>query len=145
MKKYHTLLVVAITMLVVVLLTWILPITYYQGELVAGERTCVCKHGYVRENGVCTKQKVECSSNKEPGADGVTCVCRADYKKSDGTCSTTKISKEDSKLDDDTTDDENNTKQDDTTNSNDDDNNTSKTETDNNTDNDNTEVIENEE
>lgn len=38
MKKYHTLLVVAITMLVVVLLTWILPITYYQGELVAGER-----------------------------------------------------------------------------------------------------------
>ena len=114
-------------------------------ELGADERTCVCKHGYVRENGVCTKQKVECSSNKEPGADGVTCVCRADYKKSDGTCSTTKISKEDSKLDDDTTDDENNTKQDDTTNSNDDDNNTSKTETDNNTDNDNTEVIENEE
>ena len=115
-------------------------------ELGADERTCVCKHGYVRENGVCTKQKVECSSNKEPGADGVTCVCRADYKKSDGTCSTTKISKEDSKLDDDTTDDENNTKQDDTTNSNDDDdNNTSNTETDNNTDNDNTEVIENEE
>ncbi len=38
MKKYHTLLVVAITILVVVLLTWILPITYFQGELVAGER-----------------------------------------------------------------------------------------------------------
>ena len=114
-------------------------------ELGADERTCVCKHGYIRENGVCTKQKVECASNKELGADGVTCVCKADYKKSDGTCSTTKISKEDSKLDDDTTDDENNTKQDDTTNSNNDDNNTSNTETDNNTDNGNTEVIENEE
>ena len=38
MKKYHTLLVVAITVLVVVLLTWILPITYYSGEMVAGER-----------------------------------------------------------------------------------------------------------
>lgn len=35
MKKYHTLLVVAITILVVVLLTWILPITYYNGELIA--------------------------------------------------------------------------------------------------------------
>lgn len=34
MKKYHTLLVVAITILVVVLLTWILPITYYNGELI---------------------------------------------------------------------------------------------------------------
>ena len=38
MKKYHTLLVVAITVLVVALLTWILPITYYSGELVSGER-----------------------------------------------------------------------------------------------------------
>ena len=38
MKKYHTLLVVAITILVVVLLTWLLPITYFQEELVAGER-----------------------------------------------------------------------------------------------------------
>ena len=38
MKKYHTLLVVAITILVVTLLTWILPITYYQGELIAAER-----------------------------------------------------------------------------------------------------------
>lgn len=38
MKKYHTLLVVAITVLVVALLTWILPITYYQGELISGER-----------------------------------------------------------------------------------------------------------
>ena len=35
MKKYHTLLVVAITILVVVLLTWILPITYYNNELIA--------------------------------------------------------------------------------------------------------------
>ena len=34
MKKYHTLLVVAITVLVVVLLTWILPITYYSGEMI---------------------------------------------------------------------------------------------------------------
>ncbi len=38
MKKYHTLLVVAITILVVVLLSWILPITYYQGELITAER-----------------------------------------------------------------------------------------------------------
>jgi uncharacterized ion transporter superfamily protein YfcC len=38
MKKYHTLLVVAITILVVALLTWILPITYYSGDLIAGER-----------------------------------------------------------------------------------------------------------
>ena len=38
MKKYHTLLVVAITVLVVLLLTWILPITYYNGEMIAGER-----------------------------------------------------------------------------------------------------------
>ena len=35
MKKYHTLLVVAITILVVVLLTWILPITYYSGEMIS--------------------------------------------------------------------------------------------------------------
>ena len=38
MKKYHTLLVVAITILVVMLLTWILPITYLSGELVSGDR-----------------------------------------------------------------------------------------------------------
>ena len=38
MKKYHTLLVVAITVLVVVLLTWILPITYFQEELIGAER-----------------------------------------------------------------------------------------------------------
>lgn len=38
MKKYHTLLVVAIAILVVVLLTWILPITYYQGELIVADR-----------------------------------------------------------------------------------------------------------
>ncbi len=38
MKKYHTLLVVAITILVVALLTWILPITYFQGEMIAAER-----------------------------------------------------------------------------------------------------------
>lgn len=38
MKKYHTLFVVAITILVVVLLTWILPITYYSGGLIEGER-----------------------------------------------------------------------------------------------------------
>ena len=38
MKKYHTLLVVTITILVVMLLTWILPITYYSGELIEGER-----------------------------------------------------------------------------------------------------------
>ncbi len=39
MKKYHTLLVVAITILVVALLTWILPITYFSGELIEAERT----------------------------------------------------------------------------------------------------------
>lgn len=38
MKKYHTLLVVAITILFVMLLTWILPITYLNGEIVEGER-----------------------------------------------------------------------------------------------------------
>ena len=38
MKKYHTLLVVAITILFVMLLTWILPITYLNGELIVGER-----------------------------------------------------------------------------------------------------------
>ena len=38
MKKYHTLLVVAIAVLVVTLLTWILPITYFSGEMISGER-----------------------------------------------------------------------------------------------------------
>lgn len=39
MKKYHTLLVVAISVLVVLLLTWFLPITYFSnGELLAGEK-----------------------------------------------------------------------------------------------------------
>ena len=38
MKKYHTLLVVGIATLVVLLLTWILPITYFSSELVAGDR-----------------------------------------------------------------------------------------------------------
>lgn len=39
MKKYNTLFVVAITILLFVLLTWILPITYLSGELIDGERT----------------------------------------------------------------------------------------------------------
>lgn len=38
MKKYHTLLVVTITILVVMLLTWILPITYFSGELIEADR-----------------------------------------------------------------------------------------------------------
>ena len=38
MKKYNTLFVVAITILVFILLTWIFPITYLSGELVSGER-----------------------------------------------------------------------------------------------------------
>lgn len=38
MKKYHTLLVVAITILFIMLLTWILPITYFSGELIDGDR-----------------------------------------------------------------------------------------------------------
>ena len=38
MKKYSTLLVVVITILIVALLTWILPITYLQGELTEAER-----------------------------------------------------------------------------------------------------------
>ena len=38
MKKYHTLLVVGIATLVVLLLTWILPITYLNGEMIAGDR-----------------------------------------------------------------------------------------------------------
>ncbi len=39
MKKYNTLFVVAITILLFVLLTWIFPITYLIGDLVSGERT----------------------------------------------------------------------------------------------------------
>ena len=39
MKKYHTLLVVAISILVVALLTWFIPITYVSnGEMLAGEK-----------------------------------------------------------------------------------------------------------
>ncbi len=38
MKKYHTLLVVTISILFVMLLTWILPITYLNGELIAADR-----------------------------------------------------------------------------------------------------------
>ena len=38
MKKYNTLLVVSITILFVALLTWILPVTYLNGELVEAER-----------------------------------------------------------------------------------------------------------
>ena len=39
MKKYHTLLVVAITILFVALLTWVLPITYVtNGEMISGEK-----------------------------------------------------------------------------------------------------------
>ncbi len=39
MKKYNTLFVVTITILLFVLLTWIFPITYLSGDLVSGERT----------------------------------------------------------------------------------------------------------
>ncbi len=39
MKKYNTLLVVSITILVLVLLTWIFPVTYLNGELVEAERS----------------------------------------------------------------------------------------------------------
>lgn len=38
MKKYNTLLVVVITILFVALLTWIFPVTYFNGELVTTER-----------------------------------------------------------------------------------------------------------
>ena len=39
MKKYHTLLVVAISILVVALLTWFIPITYVSnGEMIAGDK-----------------------------------------------------------------------------------------------------------
>ncbi len=38
MKKYNALFVVAITVLVVTLLTWILPVTYLNGELMEAER-----------------------------------------------------------------------------------------------------------
>ena len=38
MKKYNTLFVVILTILVVALLTWILPVTYLNGELVEAER-----------------------------------------------------------------------------------------------------------
>ena len=38
MKKYSTLLVVTITILLIALLTWILPVTYLNGELIEAER-----------------------------------------------------------------------------------------------------------
>ena len=38
MKKYNTLFVVGITILVFILLTWILPVTYLNGELIEAER-----------------------------------------------------------------------------------------------------------
>ena len=38
MKKYNTLFVVTLTILIVALLTWILPVTYLNGELVEAER-----------------------------------------------------------------------------------------------------------
>ena len=41
MKKYNTLFVVVITILLVTLLTWILPITYLNGELTSGDRVQV--------------------------------------------------------------------------------------------------------
>lgn len=41
MKKYNTLFVVVLTILVVALLTWILPVTYLNGELVEAERARV--------------------------------------------------------------------------------------------------------
>lgn len=41
MKKYNTLFVVVLTILVIALLTWILPVTYLSGELVEAERTRV--------------------------------------------------------------------------------------------------------
>ena len=39
MKKYSTLLIVVIAILVVAVLSWILPVTYLNGELVEAERT----------------------------------------------------------------------------------------------------------
>ena len=41
MKKYNTLFVVVLTILIVALLTWILPVTYLNGELVEAERARV--------------------------------------------------------------------------------------------------------
>ena len=38
MKKYNTLFLVAITVLVFILLTWIFPVTYLNGELISAER-----------------------------------------------------------------------------------------------------------
>ena len=38
MKKYNTLFVVIMTILVVTLLSWILPVTYLSGELIEAER-----------------------------------------------------------------------------------------------------------
>ena len=55
--------------------------------------TCVCKAGYKKVNGVCSKEestttqtKKTCGTNEELGADGVTCVCKNGYTKTNGTC-----------------------------------------------------------
>ena len=52
--------------------------------------TCVCKSGYEKVNGVCTKKadkdESECGANEELGADRQTCVCKYGYEKQDGVC-----------------------------------------------------------
>lgn len=52
--------------------------------------TCVCKSGYEKVNGVCTKKadkdESECGKNEELGADKQTCVCKYGYEKQDGVC-----------------------------------------------------------
>ena len=59
-------------------------------EMGADGVTCVCKNGYEKVSGVCTKKadkdEAECGTNEELGADKQTCVCKPGYEKQDGVC-----------------------------------------------------------
>lgn len=57
-------------------------------ELGADGVSCVCKNGYSKIKGVCTKKNTtKCTGiNQELGADGVTCVCKDGYAKVNEVC-----------------------------------------------------------
>ena len=59
-------------------------------ELGADKVSCVCKSGYTKVNGVCTKKadkdESECGENEELGADKQTCLCKSGYTKVNGVC-----------------------------------------------------------
>ncbi len=70
-------------------------------ELGADGVSCVCKNGYSKVNGVCTKKDdttkettkktITCKENEELGADGVTCLCKPGYEKVNGVCTKKQI------------------------------------------------------